>query len=68
MKKRKLLIIGTLFLVNSLIAQQTPSKNQSKSVLIVGATTHIGNGKVIEKSFIGFENGIINLVTCIQVL
>ena len=63
MKKRKLLIIGTLFLVNSLIAQQTPAKSQSKSILIVGATAHIGNGNVIEKSFIGFENGIINLVT-----
>ncbi len=62
MIKKKLLIIGILFLTNSLIAQQTPAKNQSKSVLVVGATAHIGDGNVIEKSFIGFENGIINLV------
>ena len=60
---KKLLIIGTLLVANSLIAQQTPAKDQSKSVLIVGATAHIGDGSIIEKSFIGFENGIINLVT-----
>ncbi len=63
MENRKLLIIGILLLANSLIAQQTPAKNQSQSILIVGATAHIGNGNVIENSFIGFENGIINLVT-----
>ena len=62
MIKKKLLIIGILLLTNNLIAQQTPAKNQSKSVLVVGATAHIGDGNVIEKSFIGFENGIINLV------
>ncbi len=60
---KKLLIIGTLLVANSLIAQQTPAKDQSKSVLIVGATAHIGDGSIIEKSFIGFKNGIINLVT-----
>jgi len=63
MTMKKLLIIGTLIIANSLIAQQTPGKVQSKSVLIVGATAHIGDGSIIEKSFIGFENGIINLVT-----
>ena len=63
MTMKKLLIIGTLLIANSLIAQQTPAKDQSKSVLIVGATAHIGDGSIIEKSFIGFENGIINLVT-----
>ena len=62
MIKKKLLIIGILLLTNSLIAQQTPAKSQSKSVLVIGATAHIGDGNVIEKSFIGFENGIINLV------
>ena len=63
MTNKKLLIIGILFIANSLTSQQTPAKDQSKSVLIVGATAHIGNGSVIEKSFIGFKNGIINLVT-----
>ena len=62
MINKKLLIIGILLLTNSLIAQQTPAKSQSKSVLVIGATAHIGDGNVIEKSFIGFENGIINLV------
>ena len=42
MTMKKLLIIGTLIISNSLIAQQTPGKDQSKSVLIVGATAHIG--------------------------
>ena len=62
MTMKKLLIIGTLIISNSLIAQQTPGKDQSKSVLIVGATAHIGNGKVIKNSLLGFTNGKIDLI------
>lgn len=38
-------------------AQQTPAKKQTKSIAIVGATAHIGNGEVYENSLIVIENG-----------
>ncbi len=46
----------------SLFAQQTPAFAQSDAVLIMGATAHLGNGKVIQNSAIGFENGKLILV------
>jgi len=39
-----------------------PAKPQSEPILIVGATAHIGNGKVIENSAIVFDNGKITFV------
>ncbi|SDS30667.1 Imidazolonepropionase [Formosa sp. Hel1_31_208] len=38
-------------------AQQTPAPKQSKTIAITGATAHIGNGNVIEKSLIVIEDG-----------
>lgn len=49
-------------LTTSLIAQQTPAKKQLKSVLIMNAVAHIGNGQVIDNSVIGFRNGKITMV------
>jgi imidazolonepropionase-like amidohydrolase len=43
-------------------AQQTPAKKQTKSILILNATAHLGNGQVIENSAIGFKDGKITLV------
>ncbi len=43
-------------------AQQTPAKKQTKSVLILNATAHLGNGQIIENSAIGFKDGKITLV------
>ncbi len=39
-----------------------PAKPQSEPILIMNATAHIGNGKVIENSMIAFENGKITLI------
>lgn len=39
-----------------------PAPAQKKSVLIMNATAHIGNGDVIENSVIGFKEGKITLV------
>jgi imidazolonepropionase-like amidohydrolase len=60
---RKIYIIILIFClsINSK-AQQTPAKKQSKSVLILNATAHLGNGKIIENSAIGFKDGKITLV------
>lgn len=43
-------------------AQQAPAPKQVKSILILNATAHLGNGEIIENSAIGFVNGIITLV------
>jgi len=41
---------------------QTPAKKQTKSVLILNATAHLGNGQIIENSAIGFKDGKLILV------
>jgi imidazolonepropionase-like amidohydrolase len=43
-------------------AQQTPAPKQSKSILILNGTAHLGNGTVLENSAIGFKDGKITLV------
>lgn len=60
MKKIILYILLVVpFLMN---AQNTPAPKQSESILIVGATAHLGTGEAIENSAIGFENGKITFV------
>lgn len=51
-----------LFISATAFSQQTPANKQSESILIVGATAHIGNGTAIKNSAIGFDNGKINFV------
>ena len=62
MKLIKLISMVT-FCVTTLNAQQTPGDQQSKSIAIIGATAHIGNGKVIENSIVIFDSGIIQNVS-----
>ncbi|MBE8723523.1 amidohydrolase family protein [Flavobacterium hungaricum] len=45
-----------------LSAQQIPAPKQSKSVLILNAVAHLGNGTVIQNSAIGFKDGKLTLV------
>ena len=59
---KKIILLNILFL-NLSFSQQTPAPNQDKSVLIFGATAHIGNGEVIKNSLIGFSNGKIDLIS-----
>ena len=40
-------------------AQQTPAANQAASILIQGATLHIGDGSIIENGMIGIADGKI---------
>jgi imidazolonepropionase-like amidohydrolase len=53
-----------LFLqLNTLKAQvPTPAPKQTQSILIWGATAHLGNGQVVQNSAIAFENGILTMV------
>jgi imidazolonepropionase-like amidohydrolase len=39
-----------------------PAKPQTKSILLLNGTAHLGNGQVIENAAIGFRNGKIDLV------
>ena len=63
MTTKQLYIVLSLLLTSvSITAQQTPAKKQLKPIVILGATAHLGNGKVIEKSVIIFENGKLTTI------
>ena len=55
------ILIFTTVLVQMVVAQENlhPSPAQTKAIIIIGGTIHIGNGKVIEKGSITFVNGKI---------
>ena len=55
MKKYIVLLFISLFG----FAQQTPAPKQSKSILILGAKAHLGNGQVIENSLLSIIDGKI---------
>ena len=52
-------ILGLLFSLN---AQQTPAPEQTRSILILGGTAHLGTGDVIADAAIGFRDGKIDYV------
>lgn len=54
--------ILTLLFSASLFAQHAPAKKQTKSILILNGTAHLGNGKIIDNSAIGFKDGKLTLV------
>ncbi len=54
---KQTLIVLLVLCFSSAIAQQTPAPKQTKDIAIVGATAHIGNGKVIENSIIIIKDG-----------
>ena len=55
-------LLPVFFASVSIYAQQIPASKQTKSVLILNATAHLGNGNVIQNSAIGFKDGKITLV------
>lgn len=55
----KLLNIGLMLSCVIAFSQQTPAAKQTEAITIMGATAHIGDGKVIENSIIVIENGKI---------
>ncbi len=61
----KKIVLLTLVFGISLVskAQQTPAPKQQKSILILNAKAHLGNGTVLENSAIGLKNGKIDVVT-----
>jgi len=64
MMHKKIIILVLIFGISLLAkAQQVPGQKQTKSILILNATAHLGTGKIIENSLIGFKDGKIILVT-----
>jgi imidazolonepropionase-like amidohydrolase len=51
---KKILLLTSLMLTINLLA-----KAQQNPLIIQGATIHLGNGKIIENGFLGFEKGMI---------
>ncbi len=57
--KNIIYLFSTFCLSFVAIAQQTPATIQGESILIVGATLHIGDGTIIENASLGMEDGKI---------
>jgi len=66
MKIRHIALVTTcyfLLVTITLVAQvETPGPKQTKNVLLLNATAHLGNGQVIKKSAIAFEKGKLTVV------
>lgn len=56
-----MILLATAYSVG-LEAQPTPAPPQSESILIIGATVHIGNGEKIDNGAVGFTKGKITYV------
>lgn len=67
---KHIIAFATLFIATFSFAQQnpTPAAKQTKSVLIMNGTAHIGNGEVIENSAISFAEGKIGIVADARVI
>ncbi len=61
---KKIILLILIFNISIVsIAQQTPALQQEKSILIINAKLHIGDGTVLDNSAIGFKNGKIDWVS-----
>lgn len=56
-------ITAIICFLNQINAQQKPVEKQSKSIVIINATAHLGNGKIIENSIVAFKNGKITSIS-----
>jgi imidazolonepropionase-like amidohydrolase len=56
------ILVALSCISGTLCAQYAPAPVQKKSVLILNATAHLGNGTSIANAAVGFKEGKINLV------
>ncbi len=56
------LIVIWILLTAQLAMAQVPAKPQTKSILLLGATAHLGTGEVIKNAAIGFRDGKLDMV------
>ena len=61
---KRLIVISSLLLFNAVVMAQQPipAKAETKSILLMNATVHIGNGTVIQNGAVGIKNGKIAFV------
>jgi imidazolonepropionase-like amidohydrolase len=57
-----ILFILTGLVSTASLSQQTPAPEQTRSILILGGTAHLGTGDAIEGAAIGFRDGKIDFV------
>lgn len=60
--KQLLTTILSLAALTSLGQNPAPAKAQTRAIALMGATIHIGNGRVIENGLITFDKGVITNV------
>lgn len=58
-----ILLFSFGFLGNIVAQVPTPAPKQTKKILLMNGTAHLGDGKVIENSAIAFENGKFTIVS-----
>jgi hypothetical protein len=68
MKNIYTILVVFFGLITNTNGQQIPATKQTKSILILNGFAHLGNGKVLENSAIGFKEGKIILVADFQVV
>lgn len=61
---KQFMVFAIIFISSCSVFGQvpTPGLKQTKKILIMNATAHVGNGELIENSVIAFENGKITTV------
>ncbi|MBA9076251.1 MULTISPECIES: amidohydrolase family protein [Rufibacter] len=59
MRKAALLFAALLTGATAWAQVPVPAAKQTKAVAVTGATLHVGNGQVVEKATVAFENGKI---------
>jgi imidazolonepropionase-like amidohydrolase len=62
MNKIYIILVVFFGLITNTNGQHIPANKQTKSILILNGFAHLGNGKVIENSAIGFKDGKIVLI------
>jgi len=61
-KVHNIIALLSASIISAQAQNPAPAPAQNESIIIMNGTAHLGNGKVIENSVIGFENGKITLV------
>ena len=60
--RRHLCILLLAFVVKANAQNPAPASNQQEAILILNGIAHLGNGRVIQNSAIGFQDGKLTLV------
>jgi imidazolonepropionase-like amidohydrolase len=62
MKKQLIICVILLASYSGNAQNPMPAKAQSRAIALIGGTVHVGNGSVIEKGTVVFDNGVLTAV------